>query len=607
MSNTFTQHRAEPQTTIQGVVPKQKDVLTIRLMIILGLVTMALFLYWFLDNDHVGYTPLYILLTTALFFKLLRTLHEWYHYYAVSIPVKPQLRTKFTVDVLTTACPGEPHDMIVNTLEAIQRIRYPHTTYLCDEGDDPYLKAQCERLGVVHVTRTVKVDAKAGNINNALRQATGDICLILDPDHVPVPEFLDEVLPYFEDPDIGYVQCVQAYHNQKESLVAYGAAEQTYSFYGPMMMGMNSYGTAQAIGANCTFRRSALDSIGGHAAGLAEDMHTAMQLHARGWKSVYVPKILTRGLVPGTLAAYYKQQVKWSRGTFELLFTTYPKLFSKFTWRQKLHYFTLPMYYLFGVFNLFDFLIPSLSLLLAEFPWYVSLGEFVIMFTPFFLISICIRQYAQRWLHEKNEKGFHLFGGILRTGTWWIFLLGLVYSIFRVRVPYIPTPKDDKPKNNFVLSLPNILVCAGILGAIAYTQYIYGHVYNNPYVQMMVMFSLVNVLILGSVVVIGQEKFIDWVRKNVLHASWLEPILQPLRLLIWRTRHGFYDGIRYVAMLVTILAAAASASFLVFGYKPYPESSRPADLPLVHKQPPRVTTALHSDLLIPLFPHRIKP
>jgi len=124
---------------------------------------------------------------------------------------------------------------------------------------------------------------------------------------------------------------VQAYYNQAETLVAKGAAQQTYQFYGPMMMAMHSYGTVQAIGANCTFRRSALDSIGGHANGLSEDMHTAMKLHAGGWRSVYVPAILTRGLVPATMSSYYKQQLKWSRGTWELLVVTYPKLFTKFT------------------------------------------------------------------------------------------------------------------------------------------------------------------------------------------------------------------------------------------------------------------------------------
>ncbi|MBC5991234.1 glycosyltransferase [Pontibacter cellulosilyticus] len=545
------------------LTPDPRDVRAIRLMILLGLLTMGLFLYWFLDEDHVGYGPLFWLLTTALGFKLLRTLHEWYHYYDVSVPIKPNLKSKYKVDVLTTACPGEPHSMIIGTLEAIQNIRYPHTTYLCDEGDDPALKAACRRLGVIHVTRTKKIDAKAGNINNALKQATGDICLILDPDHVPQPEFLDEVLPYFEDPDVGFVQVVQAYSNQKESLIAYGAAEQTYSFYGPMMMGMNSYGTVQAIGANCTFRRKALDSIGGHAAGLSEDMHTAMQLHAKGWKSAYVPKILTRGLVPATLASYYKQQIKWARGTFELLFAVYPKLFSKFTWRQKIHYFTLPLYYLFGVFNFVDFLIPVLALILAEFPWYVSLGEFIVMFMPFLCISICIRQFAQRWYHEKSEKGFHMFGGILRTGTWWVFGLGLIYSILRIKVPYIPTPKDDKPKNNFLLSLPNILICLLSIGAIIFSQHKYGHVYNNPYVQMMSLFALTNVAIVGTIVVIGQERFMEWVRRNLLHASLLQPVIMPLRLMIHRTRHGFYDGIRYAAYVLVIGAALVSAGYTV--------------------------------------------
>ena len=142
-----------------------------------------------------------------------------------------------------------------------------------------------------------------------------------------------------------------------------------------------------------------------------------------------------------------------------------------------------------------------------------------------------------------------------------------------------------------MLSIPNFLVCAGILGAIAYTQHIYGHVYNNPYVQMMVMFSLVNVLILGGVVVIGQEKFIEWVRHNILHAAILQPVLQPLRMTIWRTRHGLYDGIRYVAIVITIAAAAVSTGFLVFGYKPYLSIPGKSDIPLVQKFLPKTNTS----------------
>ena len=590
MMYMHTKYQKEKYTPGQDSPLKRSEITTIRAMIVLGLISLIIFLYWFFDEDHVGYAPLYWMLTTALGFKLLRTLHEWYHYFDVSKPLRPELKTDFTVDIFTTSYPGEPHSMIVNTLSAIQQIHYPHTTYLCDEGDDPYLKEACRKLGVIHVTRTEKKDAKAGNINNALQHATGDICLILDPDHVPAPEFIDEVLPYFENPEVGFVQVVQAYSNNRESFVAYGAAEQTYSFYGPMMMGMNSYGTVQAIGANCTFRREALDSIGGHAAGLAEDMHTAMLMHAKGWKSVYVPKILTRGLVPATLAAYYKQQIKWARGTFELLFTVYPKLFSSFTWRQKIHYLTLPLYYLFGVFNLIDFLIPILALVLAEFPWYVSLGEFIVMFGPFFCISVCIRHYAQRWLLEKKENGFHLFGGILRTGTWWVFCLGLIYSILRIKVPYIPTPKDDKPKNNIVLSLPNIAVCVLSVWAIIYYQNTYGYLLHNPYIQMMAMFAMVNFTILGTVVIIGQERFLASFNRKFLKAPAMQPVLMPFRRNFGKSRHGFYNGIRKLALATTILATSVSIAFIAAGDKAYALLDSPSaqrDLDKEKKEAPK--------------------
>ncbi|WP_332367707.1 cellulose synthase catalytic subunit [Spirosoma telluris] len=355
---------------------KKSDKRLIRILISVGLLFIVAFLWVYLQPTNRGYTWLFIMLTISVSFKLLRLVHEWYHYWNVVPSTPPAVTRTWNVDIMTTFCPGEPYDMVLNSLRAIQAIPYPHTTYLCDEANDPYLRQVCEQMGIRHVTRTDKKDAKAGNINNALRQATGEICVILDPDHVAVPDFLDHVLPYFEDPAIGFVQCVQAYHNYRESLVAFGAAEQTYTFYGPMMTCMGNYGTAQAIGANCTFRRAALDSIGGHAAGLSEDMHTAMQLHGKGWASAYVPLPLSYGLVPATLSAYYKQQLKWARGTFELLVTTYPKVFGNLTWRQRLHYLTMPLYYLLGIVQLIDILIPLISLVTMRLPLRLDLLVF---------------------------------------------------------------------------------------------------------------------------------------------------------------------------------------------------------------------------------------
>lgn len=494
----------ECENVIKVNPPLKSDIRTIRLLIVCGIVAMLIFSCWFFSPAHVGYAPVYWLLTFALVFKLVKMLHEWYHYWSPGIPARPVLTAHRTVDVLTTSCPGEPREMIIRTLKAMKAISYPHTNYLCDEGNDPVLEKFCREAGIVYVTREQKINAKAGNINNALRQATGEICIVLDPDHEPVPEFIDRVLPYFEDPSVGFVQSVQAYGNQSESFIARGAAEQTYHFYGPMMMCMNSYGTVQAIGANCAFRRSALDSIGGHAAGLAEDMHTAMQLHAKGWRSVYIPEILTRGLVPATLSSYYKQQLKWSRGTFELLFRTFPALYRQFTWRQKIHYFTIPLYFLFGLINLIDIAVPVLALATAEVPWEIDLRHFAFYFLPLCTLSLIIRLFAQRWLLEKHERGFHFAGGILRMATWWIFLIGFVYTIFKIKVPYIPTPKEDEHQNYVRLSLPNLLIMCLSLLIVAYGLSIDW----TPYSIAMASYALVTASMLAFTVLLSQQKFL---------------------------------------------------------------------------------------------------
>ncbi|MEZ4773945.1 MAG: glycosyltransferase [Bacteroidia bacterium] len=539
--------------------PSPSETWGIRFLILLGIGSVILFLWWFIDSEHIGTRLLFWPLTFALGFKILELLHEWYHYGAISVPQMPESTRTWTVDMLTTYCAGEPYPMIINTLRAMKAVTYPHTTYLCDEANDPYLKKICEELGVIHVYRgTNKTNAKAGNINYTLFNfAKGELAIILDPDHEPAPDFIDRVVNYFEDPEIGYVQCVQAYSNRTESFIAKGAAEQTYHFYGPMMMSMNSYGTAQAIGANCTFRRAALDSIGGHAAGLCEDMHTAMQIHAKGWKSLYVPELLTRGLVPATLSAYYKQQMKWARGAFELLFLEYPRLIRKLTWRQNIHYFTIPLYFLSGLISLIDILIPILSLLMAEVPWHVEMDQFLMVVTPMLALSMLIRQFAQKYMLEEHERGFHVLGGFLRFGSWWVFLVGFIYSIFRIKVPYIPTPKDDKPSNAWLLSLPNIIAIVASVGAVIYGLSIDW----NPYSFFMAGYALVNATILSIVVLMSQQKMMisiyDWMG--------MDELITGIRAFWWNLRHYIlYRLIRNSSLVLSVVLIFTLSSYAIY-------------------------------------------
>ncbi|MGN6181822.1 MAG: glycosyltransferase family 2 protein [Mucilaginibacter sp.] len=535
--------------------PNRKQLFAIRLMILIGICCIFFFAKNLLNTAERGNRLLYCLLMLTFAFTIAKVLYEWYHYWHIKIDHTPVPKKAFTVDIFTTFCAGEPYEMIIETLNAIQAITYPHQTYLCDEADDPYLKNVCRELGVHHVTRVEKKDAKAGNINNALKQSTGDLCVILDPDHVPFPHFLDPIIGHFNDPQVGYVQIIQAYANQDDGWIAKGAAQQTYQYYGPMMMTMNAYGTVQAIGANCTFRRTALESIGGHAAGLAEDMHTSMQLHARGWKSVYVPAILSRGLVPSTLSAYYKQQLKWSRGVFELFVTSYIKLFRQYSWRQKLHYGLVPMFYLSGFIYLLNFVIPIASLFSDVYPLQMDFSAFVLISFPFITSVIFIRHYAQRWVMDDQERGFHIIGGLLLIGTWWVFITGFFYTLIRKKVPYIPTPKDATEERNLSINLPNIIVLLLSLLAIGYG------LFNdwNPFTFTMAGICSVNCFFMVFILMASHQNKARAYQRQHQKIFTINNNIAVFKRRFWLWRRKMYSGMRSASLMLIVLSICIAA------------------------------------------------
>ena len=184
-----------------------------------------------------------------------------------------------------------------------------------------------------------------------------------------------------------------------------------------------------------------------------------------------MPKVLSLGLVPNSLGAFYQQQLKWSRGTFDLLFNVVPGLFSKFSLRQKIHYSLVPLYFLSGLIGLVDVGVPIYAI-----------------FTPFLIVGLYQRYDAQKWLHDAEEKGIHLMGGFLRLGTWWIYLTGFIYTLINVKVPYIPTPKEHSSKGDFVLGLPNL-----VIALLSFSAAFYGLNKDwQPYSFLMAGFALVN-------------------------------------------------------------------------------------------------------------------
>ena len=455
----FRHRRAATVTTASRVI--------LGLLIFFGLQSVALFAWWWFRAEHVSNRLLFVLLSAAVWYGVFRMLVGWYNVFHVEQPPPRAAPDGLSVAIFTPSSPGEPYEMFVRTLAALPDIAYPHTTYLLDDTRDPRFAELARANGAVHLELVGLPGAKAGKINAALARTSEDFILVLDPDHIPFPNFFDPVLGHFDDARVGFVQVAQAYYNQPRSFVARAAAEQTYAFYGPILQGMHGTGTAVAIGANCTFRRAALESIGGHGVGLAEDLVTAIRIHAKGWTSVYVPEILARGLVPEDLGSFVKQQLKWARGVYDVLLREYPRAFRRLTLHQKLSYFMIGSYYLVGLTTPIYLLIPALYLWTGVQPAAMFLSEYLQHALPLGLFGVLIYRYAQRWLCDPpRERGWHWRGMLLKVGCWTVYLRGLVLAILGIAVPYIPTAKSRQAGNFWRLAAVPLTITVGSLATL---------------------------------------------------------------------------------------------------------------------------------------------
>nr|WP_247200736.1 cellulose synthase catalytic subunit [Streptomyces sp. LBUM 1481] len=261
------------------------------------------------------------------------------------IPVVPETGTR--VAFLTSFVPGkEPLEMVTKTLEAAVRLRHRGLlhVWLLDEGDDPAVKTVCARLGVHHFSRKGiakwnqpkgphRAKTKHGNYN-AWLDAHGDdydFFASVDTDHIPLPNYLERMLGFFRDPNIGFVIGPQVYGNY-DNFVTKAAESQQFLFHALIQRAGNRYGAPMFVGTSNAVRIRALKQIGGLYDSITEDMATGFEIHrhknpatGKKWRSVYTPDVLAVGEGPSAWTDFFTQQMRWSRGTYETILKQYWK------------------------------------------------------------------------------------------------------------------------------------------------------------------------------------------------------------------------------------------------------------------------------------------
>ncbi len=270
-----------------------------------------------------------------------------------------EIKTCQPVDIFVTYC-GEPLEVIRTTLWAVSRIDYqPVKIYVLDDYGSPEVADLAGSLGFHYHSRPqeglTRQDAKSGNLNFGLGLSQGELILVLDADQVPAPDILTRLVGFFNLPRIAFVQSKQSFY-LPEGDPFFNRDEIFYEVIQPSNDQANA---VISCGSGVLYRRAALEEIGGFVTwNILEDMASSYELLSRGWKGIYFPYALSRGLAPLNLAGVYRQRFQWCLDSMRLFFWDNPLKKRGLAWGQRLHFLLIMVNYLISglVFPAFYFL-----------------------------------------------------------------------------------------------------------------------------------------------------------------------------------------------------------------------------------------------------------
>ena len=378
-----------------------------------------------------------------------------------------------TVDVLIPTY-NEPLDIIRVTATAAAQIDYPPEKlkiYLLDDGSTHAkrnhpetgiaawerhyaLRQVAEELGINYLTRETNQQAKAGNINHALSYTSGDLLLVLDCDHVPTKDILQNTVGHFLiDPKLFLVQTPHFFINptpvEKNLEGRANPSGESDMFYRRIHPALNFWNASYFCGSAALLRRKYLEEVGGiRGTTITEDAETAYQLHSRGYNSVYVNRPMVCGLSPESYDDYVTQRSRWAQGMVQLVMLNNPLNTPGLSIPQKIAYFNSSFFWLFGFPRFIYFIAPAAYLILGLNVYHASWMQ-ILAFTLPYVFSIYV---VMDFLYAGSRQPF--FSEIYES-VQSLFLMPAVISV--LLNPWKPTfkvtPKGLTNEKNYLSPL----------------------------------------------------------------------------------------------------------------------------------------------------------
>ena len=227
---------------------------------------------------------------------------------------------------------NESRDILERTIVGALALHHPDLrVWLLDDGARPWAAELAASLGAEYVSRLKGKHAKAGNINNAMREALTrgrrpEFLLLLDADFVPHRTLLNRVLGLFDDPSIGICQTPQHFFNpdpvQSNLLCAAVWPDEQRFFFNCLLPSKDAWGAAFCCGTSAVFRVDAFVKAGGMATEtVTEDMLTTFKFEEFGFRTIFLNERLSLGLAPESLVDFISQRARWCLGAIQQIFT----------------------------------------------------------------------------------------------------------------------------------------------------------------------------------------------------------------------------------------------------------------------------------------------
>lgn len=455
-----------PSSTVSRAPQQQLRLAFSRIAVVLAVVFTVRYFYW-----RIGHTMnpaarwfFYLFLVAEVLNFLESALFYFVAWnptgYAIPSPLPGR-----SVDVFITTY-NEPLELLRETLVCAASINYPHRTFVLDDGNRRELADLAEELGCEYLNRPDHSDAKAGNLNHALQHTNGEFILVLDADHVPAPEIVDQLIGFFQDPKIAIVQTAQDFYNldsfqHRTNWSSKYAWQQQELFFNVIQPGKDHYNAAFYCGSPALLRREALNQVGGFSTGtITEDMHTGIRLQKKGWRVLYHNRTLARGLAPQTFVGFAIQWQRWGHGAMQVLRRENPLFGRGLGFGQRLCYFGSFYFYWIGFQKLVYILTPIFCLISGIFPLVTQPEIFLLYFGPYFLFNTVASSLFQGGLRNflMSEEFNLLKLTVLMKSTAGLLTQGK----FRV------TPKSQARGAGWSDVILHLLLAAGILVAIGF-------------------------------------------------------------------------------------------------------------------------------------------